>query len=201
MHPNVVNKTKRVLIGESRGAMVGMGILALDELFGQEIIFADLTAPCFPRRPGALDLLRLSGHLISEPQSMKNLLPKFALKQIIHLPSTIDVNFIAKTHEAAIGVSLFSGEAGDLARLINQQKIIHITLFDNDYASMREEWKNIFSDFPNVRITLLPGSHLSLADPETLAYIEARNIAFHEQTALGITNGQTIFNRAHHLVK
>ncbi|MCA9332547.1 hypothetical protein KDA00_01595 [Candidatus Saccharibacteria bacterium] len=198
-----IDKHKRTLIGESRGAMVGMGILAMDAMFDQDVIFADLTAPCFPRGFEAKDILKLSGHLISEPTSLLKLAGRIGLSRLVHYPSTIDPHPKGLASQIAIGPALFSGEAGDLARLINYDKIIHITCFNDDFASMPDEWDKIFKEFPNVRITPLDGSHLTIADPETLNYIHARNRSLHFDICVNGTdnlNGQHIFNRAHKLL-
>ncbi len=196
-----LDQKKRILIGESRGAMAGMGMLALDELFGQDIVFADLTAPCFPRKAELKDLLGLSGHLISEPKSILKLAGKLGLSRLIHYPSTIDPHPYSIAHQIGMGPALFSGEAGDLARLITNDKIIHITCFDDDFASMPKVWREIFANHKNVRITPLEGSHLTIADPETLDYILARNHAFRNaHVAKKELDGQQIFNDAHNLI-
>lgn len=200
LYGDLIDSTKRTLVGESRGGMVGMGILALDKLFDQEIVYADLTAPCFPKKPAVMDLLRLTGHLLGAPQSVGNIIPHFALKQVIHLPPTLDLNPSAISHELAIGRALFSGEAGELARLIKNDVIAHITVFDKDYASMRHIWKDIFSSHSGVRITPLPGTHLSLADPQTLSFVEARHNAYNMLSEQGPVDGQEMFDLAHQLV-
>ena len=173
-----VDPIRRVLIGESRGAMVGMGILALDEDFSQDIKFADLTAPCFPRKFKPSDALLLASQIYHEPVSTAKLIGKLTTNRLLHYPGTIDANPYSVAHQVMIGPALFSGEAGDLARQIDTDKIIHITCFQNDKASMQKEWSSIFANNSNVRIVPLEGSHLSLADPQTLDYILARNSAF-----------------------
>ncbi len=193
----------RSVIGESRGAMTAMGILALDSVFNQEVIFADLTAPCFPRKAEIRDILKLSGHLISEPRSILKLAGKLGLSRLIHYPSTIDPHPYSLAHQIAMGPALFSGEAGDLARLISNDKVLHITCFDDDFASMPKVWKDIFENHNDVRITLLEGSHLTIADPETLKYLVARNMALRQQLASNSNqniDGQAIFDYAHHIV-
>jgi len=201
-HSSVIDSVKRMLIGESRGAMVGMGIIAIDQLFGQEVVFADLTAPCFPRRFIPEDILRIPGHLPNLPISIGRLAMRLGIKRLVHYPATIDPHPYAMAHQIAIGPALLSGEAGDLARLITPEKIIHITCFDHDFASMKSEWQKIFANHPNVRITPLKGSHLTIADPETLAYIEARKQAYHQIQAEQGSNldGRAVFERAHQLI-
>lgn len=176
----IIDRHKRLLIGESRGAMVGMGALALDKYFNQEIKFADLTAPCFPRKFKARDSLLLASQVLQEPVSTFKFINRLTLSKLIHSPSTLDLNLYSFGHQVAIGPALFSGEAGEMASKIDKDKMIHITCFNNDKASMLKHWKRIFKDYSNVHIVPLEGGHLSLADPETLAYILGRNTAFQE---------------------
>jgi hypothetical protein len=182
--------------------MVGMGLIALDAMFDQDVVFADLTAPCFPRKAEARDILKLSGHLISEPRSIIQLAGRLGMSRLIHYPSTIDPHPYSVAHQIGIGPALFSGEAGDLARLITNDKIIHITCFNDDFASMPKEWRKIFANHPGVKVTLLDGSHLTIADPDTLSIILARNKTFQKAYETDKTNidGQAIFNDAHRLV-
>jgi hypothetical protein len=63
---------------------------------------------------------------------------------------------------------------------------------------MREEWEHIFTDHEGVRITPLRGSHLTLADLETLQYIIGRNKALQYCLAKSIPlTPEVVFNTAH----
>ncbi len=202
-HHHLFDRSKRILIGESRGAMVGMGIQALDGLYDQEVVYADLTAPCFPKGVQLGDVVNLARNVYQEPVAFFKSLAGLTLRQAMHDLATVDLHPYSLLHQGLIGSSLFSGEAGDLAHLIPKDKIMHITCFDDDISSMREEWKNIFAEYPNVRLTPLEGSHLTIADPQTQAYIEARIIAFltlYNQNSANV-NSHILFNAAHWLVK
>lgn len=174
---DIVDPSRRSIIGESRGAMTGMGIIALAEDFGQEAIVADFAAPCLPRKMKLSDIRKFIGQIGQEPIEIAKLGGKLTLARLIHYPGTIDLSPYSLRHQLAIGFALFSGEAGALAKHIDQDKLIHITVFDNDIASMRAEWEDIFSNHPNIRITPLPGSHMTIADLETLQFAIARNKA------------------------
>jgi hypothetical protein len=198
----IIDPTKRLLYGESRGAMVGMGIIALAKAFDQDILFADLIAPCFPRKFEISDAINLSKHIIHEPVSVVQLAGKVGPGRLIHYPSTLDLHPTSFASQVAIGPALFSGEAGELAQLIDEEKIIHITCFNDDFASMPMQWLQIFKNYKDVRITLLDGTHLTIADPETLYYLVARNKSFRLEHDLNPNNlnGQRIFDQAHELV-
>jgi len=203
-HHYLFDAQKRIVIGESRGAMTGLGMLSIDRLFDQEVVFADITAPCFPEAFAPIKHSReFLGYAVTEPISFAKVLAHLTLKQVKHYPATLDPHPYALAHQLAMGPALFSGEAGDLARLVPKNKLVHITCFNGDVASMQSEWQRIFVDHSNVRITPLEGSHLTIADPETLAYIEARNQAFHEEYAKDseLATGQQVFDRAHVLIR
>jgi hypothetical protein len=198
-----IHNTTRSLIGESRGAMVGMGILALDRYFNQNIEFADLTAPCFPIPLQKSNVLSLSKHILNEPKSIAKLIGKISFARIVHYPSTIDPHPRAVLSNLRTAQPLFSGEAGDLAKQIPTGKLIHITCFNDDFASMPAEWEKIFNHHPpeNIRITPIDGSHITIADPETLNYIHARNLVYHYLKTVGSAyTGDDIFDGAHNLI-
>lgn len=193
-----VNPVDRFAIGESRGGMTGMGIVALAEEFQQKIIAADFAAPCLPRKMKPRDIRKLLEQIGKEPVELAKLAGKLTMARLIHYPSTIDLSPYSLKHQFAIGFALFSGEAGALARHINNDTLMHITVFNNDFASMRAEWEEIFQYHPNVRITPLPGGHLTIADLETLQFAIARNKA--SQMCLAedeqLTQ-ETVFDAAH----
>lgn len=201
-HPDL-DQVRRTVIGESRGAMVGMGILALDTAFDQDVMYADLTAPCFPRKFNMFsDPLKLAGHLKHEPRTLLSLAGKIPWSLLRHYPATVDLHPDAFTHQIAIWSTLFRGEAGDLARLIPVNKAMHVTTYDDDAASMHKLWVEIFEAHEGVRVTPLSGSHLSLADPQTLAYLLARNQRFQEQVRDGHgIRANMIFDGAHEIVQ
>lgn len=193
-----VEPEKRIVVGESRGAMVGMGIIATAEHFAQNVIFADLTAPCLPRPMELADLKDLVSQIYSEPKEVVKLAGSLTIGRLIHYPATLDLSPYSLKHQLAIGFALFSGEAGELARHIDTKALLHITTFEKDFASMKSEWEEIFKQHKSVRITPLPGSHLTLADLETLQFIIGRNKA----AQICITEAEplttaTVFDAAH----
>src|SRR5690606_24814622 len=110
----LMDPVNRTVSGESRGAMVGMGLLALDDLFSQRVLFADPTAPCLPSRIKTGDIALLAAQLSHEPASTARLVAKLTLKRLIRYQSIPDLNPYSIAHHFAIAPALFSGEAGDL---------------------------------------------------------------------------------------
>ena len=197
-----VDTVQRIVIGESRGAMVAMGLAALADEYNQEIILSDLTAPCLPRPMRLRDIKELALQLGEEPKELFKLFGRLTLARLIHYPGTLDLSIYSLKHQIAIGFALFSGEAGALARKIPIDTLMHITVFNKDFASMEHEWRAIFAGHSNYRITPLSGSHLTLADPETLQFILFRNKA--AQISLKLHRKLTqsnVFDAAHSFTK
>lgn len=199
---NDVLAKERYIIGESRGGMVGLGIVALASDFDQDVIFADLTAPCLPRKVTFEEVGELSGQIFTEPRELFKLGGRIALRTLWHYPSTLDPNFGSLKHQAMIGFALFSGEAGELGKKTDPGTFMHITTFEKDFASMEDEWREIFKYHPRTAVRPLRGGHLTLADPETQAFILARNATFIAARRNGYPlNQDTVFTAAHGLVK
>lgn len=191
---HIIHPTDRTAKGESKGGMEGMGY-SLDRNFGQNVLMIDFTAPCIPKKFQLTRSREFGAQLVGkEPLELARLGGRLALGLVFHYPATVDPHPYAVIHQIAKSPAVFSGEAGDLGRLMNSERIMHITTFKDDAWSMPDVWEEIFpeSEYPNVRITRLEGSHLTLADPETLAYIRARERAFRE---LYTQNGNSLFDK------
>ncbi len=190
---------KRVIVlGESRGAMVGMGIVALADRFEKTVAMADLTAPCIPEKMKLSDVPRLIDQVRKEPLEMLKLAETLGLSRLINYRNTVDFNLDNLRHQLIVGGAIFSGEAGELAKRIPREALMHITIFDNDFASMPHVWEKIFQNHFNVRITKLQGGHMTLADNETHLFILRRNAAMIENESVGIEHSQSsVFDKAH----
>ncbi len=186
------------VFGESRAAMIGLGLVALEEDFNQKVLYADLVAPCFPRGLEPVDLLEIPKQLAREPLSLFKLIGRVSQRAILHYPSTIDPHPMAIKQQIRTIPALLGAEAGDLAREITSSTPIHITCFNGDFISMCQEWEALFTHHPNVQITPLDGQHLTICDPETLDFIKARYLAFATayQSKLQLSK-TSIFNLAH----
>jgi len=196
-----LDKDSCLIKGASRGAMVGMGMQALAGLYDKRVLYADLTAPCFPRPFNPLhDTYGLIRFVMNEPQTLISLGFKMPLSLARRYHASIDLHPASLLHELAITSPLFSGEAGDLARLINPDTDpqMHITTFGRDLLSMHGDWMQIFANHQGVRVTPLKGSHLALADKQTSAFQRARNRAAQEQILAGNGVSSHVISEAAH---
>jgi hypothetical protein len=166
-----------ILLGESRGAMVGKGVLALADLYDRNIPYADLTAPCFPQKFLISKTPDLMKQIIQEPLEFAKLVGSISLRNMVHYPASLDIHPKAILNNILAGPSLFSGETGELASLIPIEQNMHITTFHDDFASMPHVWEEIYSEHENVRIQRIEGAHLTIAHSKTLEHIDKRIFA------------------------
>jgi len=163
-----------ILLGESRGAMVGKGILGLAQKYDRNIPYADLTAPCFPEKFSMTKAPNLMKQVAHEPLEFLKIFGSIGLRGLVHYPASIDLHPHAIVNNLAIGPALFSGDAGVLAESIPLDQNMHITTFHDDFASMPQVWKAIYQDHRGVRIKQIEGAHLTIAHSRTLEYIDKR---------------------------
>ena len=207
--PYLLHPELRTAIGESKGGMEGMALPTLASAFGQKILMADFTATCMPKKPSIKELFQFGDQLVrGETIGAARLAGRLAVDVLAHMPSTIDLNPYAFAHQVAKGPAIFSGEAGDLSRLLDENFVLHKTIFKGDGWSMVEEWVKIFGGSSNVRINQLDGIHLTIADPETKTFVMSRQMAFRDlyeqndrrqqdQDGNELFSGQDIWNLAH----
>lgn len=193
-----VDERMRLVLGESRGGMVAEGIDALAEEFCQEVLFTDQIAPCLPEQLGGLsDIYRLAEQVAKEPREMYRLIGRLTLARLQYYPHTLDIRAHSLYHQIIIGGALFSGETGHMSLHTPGTALKHITVFDNDFASNWNWWNARYGDNPLVRITPLPGSHMTIADPETLLYVLARNKAAQYFINTGKPMSDQVFDLSH----
>lgn len=197
-----VDPVKRLVLGESRGAMIAEGLDALAENFCQEMLFIDEVAPVLPEKLDSFyDLIKLGEQIAKEPMEMYRLLGKLTLARLRYYPKTIDIRLDCLRHQVMIGGALFSGETGALARNTPNTTLKHISLFQNDFASDHKVWEEIYTNHPLTRIVTLPGSHMTIGDLQTMRYVLARNKVAQECINSGkeLTKAN-VFAVAHELV-
>jgi hypothetical protein len=146
--------------GSSRAAAIALGLDNME--------YADVIAPCFPRGikveelPGtisqaALEALELGRHLL-------RLGPVGVSRQ----RQTFSTSPSDWSQYLQVIPKLWNGDAGRLA-WANQRTHTHITLLDQDGWSQREVWHAMVGDRPNTTLTTLKGRHMSIPAPHVLA--------------------------------
>lgn len=173
----VINPERRTAFGDSQGGMVGMGVCALATKFGQKVDYADFTAPAIAKKATPKDIIEIAASLPFEIGSILVATGRLPFRQILEMPATIDANPKAVFYQLAKTGCLLSGEAGRLAELVPARTLKHLTFFKGDKLSMSSTWEKIFEGDDNAKFTYLRGSHASLFDPETQAFILARALA------------------------
>ena len=187
--------------GESKAAMTGFGMQLLEKQFGKYIPLLDLFAPGFPRRIEVGDVWRTAKQVVALPWHAYNVARRLHYRRLQYYPSTFDPHPTNIGCQAAMLPALVSGEAGGLATLTANDRLLHVTGFTKDAFFMPTVWEEILAGRPNTRIAPLSGDHITLADPESTAYVNARRRAFDDALATGSDlTMENVFEKAHDYV-
>lgn len=195
----VVDTSNMILLGESRGAMVGKGILWLADQHERNIVYGDLTAPCFPEKFELHTIKDLLKQAYGERAALATLASTLTFKRLIHYPATIDLHPESVCANLATWWPLFSGDAGIMGRNVPAMQALHVTTFKDDLVSMPNVWREIYANHPLVRIKEIDGAHLTIAHPKTMEHLERRIFALlREVDRTQSTNSADIdFSRVH----
>lgn len=139
--------------GISRGAMIGLGVVALSQNikeYGLNPFYFSATAPCFPRkfRPST----RYATMPLLEVSSLSYHLRNMPLKALTHYPGSIDtdLNFAMQN-----SVALTNGDAGKFVKQMHPDLTAGYLLgYPDDVMGMGNVWEKDFKDFNNVSIDL-----------------------------------------------
>jgi len=164
---------KIIKTGESRGAMLTPGHFPYAELYGNEIVYGDVTAPCVPKKllSERADWMRLARWPGSEAMGTLAvgllLAKKKALKRQMGTV-TLNPNFMTSNF-VGIGPALFSGEAGRFTEWTPLSAAMYISTFKNDTVSRPGVWRELYEDHDNVYIREhRRGTHMTLACDEVI---------------------------------
>lgn len=188
-----------VVLGESRGGMVGEAAIAIAPHHGRKIIYSDLTAPCFPNGLNLADLPEIVVQFAREPLELVRSVGSFTLGRLIHYPETLDLHLLAVLNNLATIPALINKDTGDMARRIPRLHNQHITVFNNDVICDADGWRNLLKNHPNVRIMPIDGAHVTIAHPTTLSHIDARILQLIAEidSANSMDPGDIDFRRVH----
>jgi len=160
--------------GESRGAMLASGQFPYAQIYGNEIIYTDITAPCIPEKLLAeqADLLRLArwpvAELVGSLALGLTLAKQKALKRKMGTV-TLNPNFML-SNIVGIGPALASGEAGVFTKWAPDETAIYLSTFKNDTVSRPEVWRRLFANHRNVYFREhRSGTHMTLANDDVLS--------------------------------
>jgi len=156
-----------VILGDSRGAMIGFGFAGYSRRFGVDIPGGQLVDPCIAKKISLRDAKDLPRYLehIWEIHSLSRQLGRLSLGQLPHYARTVQPSPGWLFRQFKVGLPLFSGEAGDLGRSAKPYPL-DVLLFTRSAANHHEVWEEIF-DGSAVRLTPRTGTHLSIANQRT----------------------------------
>jgi hypothetical protein len=152
-------------IGDSRGAMIKPGHTLYAPMYGNNVLFTDIKAPCVPDKLEPKDLPKVVAWLGMEAVGAASVGVSLARDtDLALLLGTFDADPRA-LHTALFGTmqALMSGEAGKLAELAPDDMHGHVVLYGHDILSSAERWNDIYAPKPDMFIKNVPrGSHAHL---------------------------------------
>lgn len=170
-----IRKNEIIVLGESRGAMTGFGFDVEQYSGDRTIVYADLTAPCFARKPALSEMPSIALQLVPEIATLGKLgIELFGIKLVRQKFGTLhdDPEYYLK--EIIKTWNLMNGHAGQLAKATRPETAMHLRTFKSDGWSQTEEWEKALAHKQNLCIEVSSGFHLDIAQSSTLKKIGAR---------------------------
>ena len=190
------HEKQAITVGASRGAMVGFGIESASKKNQRKIIYSDIVDPC-----QALPLImrnpkQIFEYLCSIPDATNDLIrvvAKLPLKKKIDYLRTIEFHPQSALQIIHSTPSIFSGEAGELAKKVSKDAHMHIRFFDKNPANNADTYTEYFADHAGVVIEKVPGAHFSLLSQDTIAKTLARLATLGSLLSNGVTETEINF--------
>lgn len=152
-------------LGDSRGAMLKPGHAIYAPMYGNEVLFTDIKAPCVPDKLEAHDLPKVALWLGVEALGAAGVSLSLAKDSDLGLVfGTFDAS-PKSVQAAALGImpALMSGEAGRLAELAPDGMLGHVVLYGHDILSSADRWHEIYEPKPGMYLKdIAHGSHAHL---------------------------------------
>lgn len=152
-------------MGDSRGAMIKPAHALYAPMYGNEMLFADIKAPCVPDKLGLEDLptvgLWLGIEAIGASAVASSLLVERDLGLLL---GTFDTHPRSlRTSIQGIMPALMSGESGRLVERVPNDMQGHVVLYGLDVLSSVKRWHEIYAPKFDVVLKNVPrGSHAHL---------------------------------------
>lgn len=135
--------------GISRGSMVGIGMNALAERHDWNVMYSDLTVPCFPDKLNPKEFKKYSKLLGSEVLALVGIfsIPPSTLR---HYAGTVDLSRSGLRYAVNTIGELTSGNAGKLADSMPEDTSAYILGFEGDVMSDIHKYEERLSNHPNI---------------------------------------------------
>lgn len=160
------------IIGESHGAMTGLGMVAQAESHGRTVETAQLVASCYIDKISHRDAARtIRTQLPAELKAACNVARHLTASELKREIATFTLNPITALHHAATWSTLRSGQPRGFIHAIPKDQHMGITAFEDDHSGQPELLQDAFTDFQNVTFRRRPGAHMTIAHPDVQAEI------------------------------
>jgi hypothetical protein len=190
------HEKQAIIVGASRGAMVGFGIESVSEKNQRKIIYSDIVDPCQALPLVLRNSNQVFEYLRSIPDATNDLcrvVAKLPLKKKVDYLRTIELHPESALQIIHSTPSIFSGEAGEIAQKVSKDAHMHIRFFDKNPANNADTYAEYFADHAGVVIEKVPGAHFSLLSQDTTAKTLARLATLGSLLGNGVTETEINF--------
>jgi len=190
------HEKQAIIVGASRGAMVGFGIESVSEKNQRKIIYSDIVDPCQALPLVLRNSNQVFEYLRSIPDATNDLcrvVAKLPLKKKVDYLRTIELHPESALQIIHSTPSIFSGEAGEIAQKVSKDAHMHIRFFDKNPANNADTYTEYFADHAGVVIEKVPGAHFSLLSQDTTTKTLARLATLGSLLSNGVTETEINF--------
>lgn len=167
VHTETGTETDQVIMmGFSRGSMVGFGVHALAASYDRTIPYFDYRDPCLAHvlTDGERDPRTIAAYVIKEGvHSIKNVASEVRPRQLLKVIRTMIADLPSNV---AAGYSIFSVAAGEFAKHLPPDAIGHVSFYEDSELNHRAEWHDILEAYPHVSDDDENGMHLDGMHPD-----------------------------------
>lgn len=164
--------------GDSNGAMEATGVMAYANHFNRSVRSAFLVDPCLVHKIASYDVSKFIKHPDYLPREIINL-GKHALYLFKEEGDTLEyLKTVQPSKEFLMGNlllsrALFWGEFGHVLAHVPEQQSAHYRLYEYSIANQKKDFVSIVRSNnklhrSNISIEVLPGTHISIANPNNL---------------------------------
>jgi hypothetical protein len=168
-----------IKIGESRAAVITIAGLDPANSHGRSTVYADITAPTFPKRARSIrKLLEAGKATLEELYAMPRVIGNLATHHSPELLTEYKKSALYSPYYLAHAIggtfpSLTDG-AGRYVGKSNPMQPIWVRTFEDDGWSYAEEWVRLFRNHPNALVEIVPGKHIDLVNPATMTFANVK---------------------------
>ncbi|MEO6513542.1 MAG: hypothetical protein ABIR37_02520 [Candidatus Saccharimonadales bacterium] len=149
--------------GYSRGALLALGMKAMEDQFGHHQVYADCIDPPLEHavRPSEMDLQSLAPYFRDEAKELVRSLTSHQVAEYLNMVRTIRLSGEFWVDQIATGFRLFTGQGGTFINNLPKDTRMHILHFEGSIFNHALYWQKRLEGFSGITCVSEPGLHMS----------------------------------------